>query len=197
MSIFLYYYVIFYKVLDGKVNEMPAFITLFSDAKASKDRFAICRHDGLPVWYGRFFDSDRDYNGEQSSGEMAAAKKAVWLASKVKEHFGLTEVNLTLKVDAQWLRYANWVAAEVKGGGKARTLGLAAIRLGVRLTVEWIPGKKNPADEYTVCKGYLSWKDIDLESLIDQDDDDHITLADVGSNMGLPAGTLEVCMGAD
>ena len=34
-------------------------------------------------------------------------KKAVWLASKVKETRGLSAIKLALKVDAEWLCYAN------------------------------------------------------------------------------------------
>ena len=67
-----------------------ASLTLYCDAKAKNDRFAICDKRGNPVWHGRFFATDHNYNGEQSSGEIAAAKKAVWLASKVKETLGLS-----------------------------------------------------------------------------------------------------------
>src|SRR5215472_2077692 len=71
-----------------------ASLTLYSDAKAKNDRFAICDKRGNPVWHGRFFATDHDYNGEQSSSEIAAAKKAVWLASKVKETLGLSAIKL-------------------------------------------------------------------------------------------------------
>jgi len=59
---------------------VTASLTLYCDAKANNDRFAICDKRGNPVWHGRFFATDHDYNGEQSAGEIAAAKKAVWLA---------------------------------------------------------------------------------------------------------------------
>ena len=122
-----------------------ASLTLYCDAKANNDRFAICDKRGNPVWHGRFFVTDHDYNGEQSSGEIAAAKKAVWLASKVKETLGLSAIKLALKVDAEWLCYANAVRAGNPGGGRARALGDLAIRSGVVLTVEQIAGGKNPA----------------------------------------------------
>ena len=140
-------------------------VVLYSDAKAKYDRFGITDADGKPVWYGRFFDNDRDYNGEQSSGEMAAAKKAVWLASKIAEKIG-EAVRLRLRVDAQWLCYANgYTGAYKESGGKALQLAEAAQRLGVDLIVEWVPGKENPADDYTICKGFQKWQDADLESL--------------------------------
>lgn len=126
-------------------------ITLFSDAKASKLRFGVCDQAGEPVWHGRDFDE----NDEQSAAEMAAAKKAVWLAGKVRERAGLPVLKLNLMVDAQWLVYAN---AE-SGGGKAAELRAAANRAGIVLDVQWIPGTENPADEWTVSGGFLKWND--------------------------------------
>lgn len=144
-----------------------ASLTLYTDAKARTDRFAICDRKGEPVWFGKFFDNDRDYDGEQSSGEMAAAKKAVWLASKVKETIGASAISLTLKVDAEWLCWANEVATGGKAGGKARPLGEMAQRYGIVLTVEHVPGVDNPADRYTVTTGFQKWQDTDLRGLID------------------------------
>lgn len=126
-------------------------ITLYSDAKASKLRFGVCDQAGEPVWHGRDFDE----HGEQSAAEMAAAKKAVWLAAKVRERAALNVIKLNLNVDAQWLVYANGN----DGGGKAAALRSAANKQGVVLNVQWIPGAQNPADEYTVCGGYQKWQD--------------------------------------
>jgi hypothetical protein len=144
-----------------------ASLTLYSDAMAKNDRFAICDKRGNPVWHGRFFATDHDYNGEQSSGEIAVAKKAVWLASKVKETLGLSAIKLALKVDAEWLCYANAVRQGKEGGGRARALGDLAVRSGVVLTVEHVAGGKNPADKYTISAGFKKWQDTDLTTLID------------------------------
>jgi hypothetical protein len=143
-----------------------ASLTLYSDAKAKNDRFAICDKHGNPVWHGRFFATDHDYNGEQSSGEIAAAKKAVWLASKVKQTLGLSAIKLALKVDTEWLCYAA-VRQGKEGGGRTRALGEIAVRSGVVLTVEHITGGKNPADRYTISAGLKKWQDTDLTTLID------------------------------
>lgn len=137
-------------------------LTLYSDAKASAGRYGVCGPDGEPVWHGRFFDNDRDFDGEQSSGEMAAAKKAVWLASKVSERLG-EPIALELRVDAEWLC---WATSTDGRGGKALELGWAADRLGVALDVVHIPGTENPADRYTVTKGYLRWQDT-IDALIE------------------------------
>lgn len=136
-------------------------VVLFSDAKAREDRYAICNKDGEPIWHGKFFADDRDYNGEQSSGELAAAKKAVWLASKIAAAVN-GKVKLILKIDAQWLTWAN----EKNGsGGKAKELSFLADKLGILLTVEHIAGTSNPADKYTVCSGFKKWQETNLSDL--------------------------------
>jgi len=137
-------------------------VTLYSDAKARTGRFAICDAAGRAVWYGRFFASDRDFNGEQSTGEMAAAKKAVWLAGKIAEAVG-GRVRLTLRVDAQWLLWAN--VTDPKRGGKAKELRRAAERADVVLAVEYVAGVDNPADAWTVCRSFQRWQDSHLPSL--------------------------------
>lgn len=145
-------------------------LTLYTDAKAREDRFAICDADGQPVWFGRFFADDRDYNGEQSSGEMADAKKAVWLASKVAQAVGAKSIRLNLIVDAEWLTWANAAndpSADRKRGGKALALADAARRCNVVLEVTHIAGADNPADQYTVCSGFRRWQDSDLALLTD------------------------------
>lgn len=142
-----------------------ATVILYSDAKAKNGRFGICNKNGDPVWYGMFFNTD-DFNGEQSCGEMIAAKKAVWLASKVKESLKMTAINLHLKVDAEWLVGANQTHVHDKSGGKARDLGTYAEKLGVVLHVEHIPGEQNPADKYTTCTGVKHRYENDLSSLV-------------------------------
>jgi len=141
-------------------------IVFYSDAKAKFDRFAITDESGQPVWHGNFFENDREYDGEQSSGEMAAAKKAVWLAGKVKTALALDSVELELRVDAQWLVWANEFSPNTKTGGKARSLALLAIHHGVELTVVHVPGVDNPADTYTLKgKGFLrysEWLDVTI-----------------------------------
>lgn len=131
-------------------------LTLHTDAKASHNRFAVCDRDGAVVWYGRFFEDDTDYNGELSTGELSAAKKAIWLASKIKEALSQNAIRLTLRVDANWLCTLS---------GKAEALAIAARRHNIELCMEWIPGTENPADKFTTASGYKSWKDCDLAAL--------------------------------
>ena len=64
-------------------DSAAAHLTLISDANASKKRFAICSAEGGPVYQRPFVTHDSD--GGQTSGDMSAAMKAVWLASRVKK----------------------------------------------------------------------------------------------------------------
>lgn len=132
-------------------------ITLYTDAKASADRFAVCNQDGEVVWSGRFFGKV----AEQSACELESAKKAVWLAKKVAEDNKLDHIKLKLYVDAEWLCYANSVNKDTnsKTGGKARALGNYANYLGVYLEVVWVSGERNPADKYTTATGYYDYND--------------------------------------
>ncbi len=135
-------------------------ITLYTDAKASASRFAICKADKKPVWHGAFFRNDAVFTGEQSTGEMSAALKAVWLAGQAREAVGMGGILLILRTDAQWLCTLS---------GKAKKLADAAAAAGVMLRMEWIPGHTNPADAYTLPtrRGeWLSWKDTPLGGLV-------------------------------
>lgn len=130
---------------------------LVSDAAARHERFAITTPDGTAVWHGRFFDDEGD---EQSAAELAAAKKAVWLAGK----FATTHdrpIRLVLTVDAEWLTWANESAGgvEAKRGGKAKSLATAARKANIALRVEWTSGATNKADQFTRCRGFQRWQD--------------------------------------
>lgn len=132
-------------------------LTLYTDAKASYGNYAICDKDGSILWYGKFFPEDNA--GEQSRAELASAKKAVWLASKVKEAMGNKPIHLNLIVDAQWLCYQD------HSGQKGYTLTQAAKKYGIKLEVIWIKGTDNPSDFYTTAKGFKKWQDNDLTKL--------------------------------
>lgn len=135
-------------------------VTLFSDAKARCERFAICGKNREVVWYGRFFDGE---GSEQSAAELEAALKAIWLASKVRNEVcqpGKT-VRLNLFVDAQWL---------VTLSGKAAALSDAARKFNIELSIQWIAGTSNPADRWTTAAGFKKWSETDLRSLATAND---------------------------
>lgn len=133
---------------------------LYVDAKARCQRFAICGPDKKVLWYGIFFEDDQSFSygdrNEQSACECAAARKAIWFASKIKEAVGATALRLNLKVDAQWLCTL---------AGKASILSSDARRFNIDLNLEWIAGTTNPADAWTTASGFKKWSDCDVASL--------------------------------
>jgi hypothetical protein len=145
---------------DRLTQEVTHEMTLYSDAAAAFQRYAICGAERQPLWYGRFFEDDCSFSfgssAEQSACECAAARKAIWFASKVKEAVGAKAIRLKLLVDAQWL---------VSLSGKASILASDAQRFGVVLEMEWIPGVQNPADRYSRCRGFKRWDEQSLASL--------------------------------
>ena len=145
---------------DKKVEERDVTheLTLYTDAKASAGRFSICDRLGEPIWYGNFFDGEMV--DEQSDAELAAGCKAVWLAGKIKEELKLSGLELTLITDAQWMTYQS------HNKQKGYKLTQQAQRYGIRLKVQWISGKQNPADRNTTGGGYKKWQDNDLKKLV-------------------------------
>ena len=155
-------------------------LELYVDAKASAGKFGICDKNGDVIWYGKFFeDEDAD---QQWTAERAAAKKAVWLASKVREALKLNSLDFTLYVDAEWLCYQQH--AKQKG----YILTFLAKKYNLNLTVKWIDGKSNPADKWTTAPGFAKWQDCDLLNLITNEFTANSTV-DVGT--GLPSGNQE------
>ena len=152
--------------LNTEQTESFKYITLISDGAAKHDRFGICDKEGNPLWYGQFFDS-AGYNGEQSSSELAAAKKCIWLAGKIREENELDEIGLILKVDAKWLLWANEPMANKKGG-KAKALRWMAEKNNVILSIIHISSAANPADYYTRNKGFKKWSDNDFSKIIEE-----------------------------
>jgi hypothetical protein len=118
-------------------------VVLYSDA--TPKRFAIATADGQGVWYGDFLQGHE----HAAAAEMDAAKKAVWMAVQAGAN------RLVLRVDAEWLTWAN--ATDGKGG-KAKALRWYAEDLGVDLVVEHVSGRDNPADRFTRQTGWREWQ---------------------------------------
>ncbi len=135
-------------------------VELFVDAKARCQRFGITDAAGKDLWFGIFFEDDQSFSygdrNEQSACECAAARKAIWFASKIKEAAGAKAVRLTLNVDANWL---------VTLAGKATILATDARRFNIELNMNWVSGTSNPADRLTTASGYKKWSDNDLVAL--------------------------------
>lgn len=131
-------------------------ITFYSDANAKYEKFAVTDKEGDPVWYGRFFHEDYDFKGHQASAELSAAKKAVFLASKVAENIQ-GNISLKLYVDAEWLTFMD--------GKVSWKLWHQAKKLNVDLHVIWVKSAENLADPYTRDEDYKNWKENDFSTM--------------------------------
>jgi len=146
--------------MDQLREQVTHEVTLYMDAKARCQRFAICAESGDVLWHGIFFEDDQSFSygdrNEQSACECAGARKAIWFASKIKEAINAPAIKLNLKVDAQWL---------CTGAGKASILQSDARRFNIELNLEWISGTSNPADKWTTASGFKKWNEEPLTSL--------------------------------
>lgn len=129
-------------------------VTLFVDATPS--RYCVCAHDGAPVWFGIFFDNEGV--ADSNTGELEAAKKAVWLASKAKDELCLPSLKVVIKTDSTYV--AKVALEEVRESARRNRVDA--------VEVELIPGAENPADEKTRSKGFQRWSDFDLNKLFDE-----------------------------
>jgi len=127
-------------------------VTLCVSADATTQKFAIATLDGKPVWYGKFFDNDVDFNGNQISADFSVAKKAIWLASKITESVGGVSIHLTLRVS----QFAQHDVTELTQIGIQR-------RVAVTLDIQ----DENPSVKFVRFSGFKKWADNDLSALIE------------------------------
>jgi hypothetical protein len=137
-------------------------LSLYTDYASKYDRFAITDGDGNGLWYGKLFDC-----AEQSAGEKAAVEKAIYLAGLARKEMGIASgcLQLTVFTDAEWLTYFN-----NGNNNKAASLKYEAVKAGVELFIEHIPGARNPADGLTrtTVKGSYCKAADNLDAVIKQ-----------------------------
>ena len=143
-----------------KLNGAKQKVEFYVDANQNHNKFGITDEEGTPLWWGDFENTP----SSQAQAELEAAKKAVWLARKIRKEIGKKSINLYLKVDAQWLEWANKYDGS-KLGGQAAQLAILAMACKVDLFVIHVPSSRNLADEFTRKPGGKGWEENDLKSL--------------------------------
>lgn len=104
------------------------------------------------AWYGSFHKDDRVFRpGDQHSADEASSGKAVFLASKVREHLGADAIRLHLRVSSERI-----------DGVKLAEL---AAKKQVILDLEVIP-TGNPAEQWCLEPGFGEWRAIRLADLV-------------------------------
>lgn len=124
------------------------------DQATGSGSFAVVNADDEVVWYGGFYADDRLREaGDLVSAEQSAADKAVWLASKAFAAAGLDSGVVEVYTTCPQLDEEELVAA--------------GARLGVAVEVH-VEIENMRAVEMAEAPGYQSWKDADLEELVEQ-----------------------------
>ncbi|WP_072713699.1 hypothetical protein [Rhodococcus rhodnii] len=114
--------------------------------------YAVCGPDGAPAWYGEFFADDKTWTeGDQSSADLSAAKKALFLAGKTREELKLGAINVELHV--------------VNHDVTIDSLAFDAIRARAIVTVH-IDDDGNDALEWCRENGYRNWREQNLSELL-------------------------------
>lgn len=128
-------------------------VTLCSAFAKGLNRFAVTGEYGEPLWFGDV----RERVADEGEGQVNAALKAIWLASKIAEAASLRRLRLNLIVDAEWLTWST------ERGQRAGRLRETAARYGIDLALQWRVGARNPAYDVATGKGFRAWQNNDLE----------------------------------
>jgi len=118
--------------------------------------YAVCDAEGTALWYGSFYQRDRHYRkGNQVSADLSAAAKAIFIASKARQHTNndLARLCLTLTnphVDTNYLirEATSW-------------------HLLLDIEINDDPANPPAAVEWCQTPGFQDWKEADLAALVE------------------------------
>lgn len=126
-------------------------ITLWTAGDVEVDSFAVCNTEGGDPWYGDLHE--RDNVDDQDSADLAAARKAIYLAGQARAENELECVGLTV------LTCNHHVTVE--------DLRVDMLRSRVAVTVEVVDdAAQNPALELCRTPGYRGWREVSLNDLL-------------------------------
>lgn len=145
------------KAFDARLADMTAAadtapqVILFAAGDAEVNSFAVCSEHGDDPWYGEFFDNDKA--DDQDSADLAAARKAIYLAGQARQQEELELIGLRLVVSN------HRITTEV--------LQRDILKHRVFVTVEVVDdGEDNPALEVCRMPGFRTWREVSLTDLL-------------------------------
>lgn len=114
--------------------------------------FAVCGEDGDDPWYGDFHEKD-NVDDDQDTADLAAARKAVYLAGQARQHHELELVVLELVTCNH----------HVTVDALARDL----VRHKVHAHIEVVDNAEdNPALEVCRMPGFRGWREVSLTDML-------------------------------
>ena len=126
-------------------------VTLYAAGDSEVDSFAVCNEDGEDPWYGTFHDNDRVT--DQDGADLAAARKAIYLAGKARDQEDLEVIRLRLVVSNHRVT--------------AEAVQRDSLRHKVFVTIEVVDiGEDNPALEVCRLPGFRTWREVSLTDLV-------------------------------
>lgn len=147
-----------------KPRQKTPHLVLYVDCHAKHNSFCICDKNGKPVNAGFFQATDEYYTGEQWTGQLSVALRAIDIALAVRKEVLSKKIILTIYTDAEWLKWANDMSSGQ--GGKAKILGRHAWEHSVKLDVKHHYSDNNPARKYSSGNLVEDGKGINLEGLL-------------------------------
>ena len=136
------------EALNAESKDGPR-VVLNAAGDAEVNSFAVCKGEKV-LWYGTFHPDDKHYDGEQTTADVEAMKKAVWLATKIKEAAKVETLMLELHV-------CNHEVPKPTG---------ACVKAGLGLEFH-LNDQGVPAVDWCRENGFLGWREVALPPLVD------------------------------
>lgn len=146
------------RAVDARLAEMAAAapsapqVRRFTAGDIEVEAFAVCAEDGEDPWYGDFHDNDSVT--DQTSADVAAARKAIYLAGKAREQEDLDLIALRLVVSNHHVT--------------TEALQRDMLRHHVHVTLEVVDGG-NPALDVCRQPGFRGWREVSLTDMLAAD----------------------------
>ena len=128
-------------------------IVLYAAGDGEVASFAVCSADGEDPWYGDFHDNDNVADDDQDAADVAAARKAVYLAGQARELAQHELIGLRLVVSNHRVTL--------------ESVQRDCLRHDVFVTIDVVDdAADNPALEVCRLPGFRGWREVSLNDLL-------------------------------
>ncbi|GAB93459.1 hypothetical protein [Gordonia rhizosphera] len=128
-------------------------IVLYAAGDGEVASFAVCSADGEDPWYGDFHDNDNVAADDQDAADIAAARKAIYLAGQARTLAQLDVIGLRLVVSNHRVT--------------TDTVQRDCLRHDVFVSIDVVDDDEdNPALQVCRLPGFRGWRDVSLTDLL-------------------------------